>query len=632
MPEPTPKQALEDVLTKAMVKEIWTASFPELVPFTLQQFTVGAVLPAVMYMFRRGKRRGAGNFRIEFAPIVGPIEKGGEITVKDQRSKGKKAEPSITSVVRVLASDSERFDGFVTKTGRDILADLLLCHCFENRQHESGRHHPLIRIFPTHYLSSWIDIPVDISNLRDVPESLVSMLTEQKQGAALTTGECKDSWFRVGSDFEHNLLLQTLGHGMKFGASANDMDDEFDEVANVGVDQLLTIRVAKKCAAPETVRKTSQKSKGEGIPNRHPIARYAARGWNQDFRLFLQAYGESLPRQCLLPMLESSIGLGLTNIFLSTAKMLLEWEKTGTLPQAQSPAPWPLFVDCSSGSDRNLRRVAEESLEECERLLRRIPVILMALRIIEDKASSRIEKMLPPKRPDITNRINELGEIIHGRHSKSAMLLDDLAESCHRIVRQLDGATGVDDVIAMLNEDSSPNPVWRLAEAVTLMMGEKAQTQAVNSCLKSCMMLDEANGIAAQRNVRFSTGRKGKMSGTVRSVVLTNTMLDFLVHRHLRQPGKKGRTQPNPLAFSGNASRPGSESFLRILREQYGLCIDQAPPGQQISVELLLRNRRVLEARLRDLGLLVGVNDAESMKRLQPRFEAREPEAAHDNN
>jgi hypothetical protein len=40
-----------------------------------------------------------------------------------------------------------------------------------------------------------------------------------------------------------------------------------------------------------------------------------------------------------------------------------------------------------------------------------------------------------------------------------------------------------------------------------------------------------------------------------------------------------------------------------------------------ISNDLLQANRLVLERRLRDLGLLIGVNDAEAMKRLQPRFE-----------
>jgi hypothetical protein len=40
-----------------------------------------------------------------------------------------------------------------------------------------------------------------------------------------------------------------------------------------------------------------------------------------------------------------------------------------------------------------------------------------------------------------------------------------------------------------------------------------------------------------------------------------------------------------------------------------------------ISNSLLQANRTMLERRLRDLGLLVGVNDAEAMKRLRPRFE-----------
>ena len=51
-----------------------------------------------------------------------------------------------------------------------------------------------------------------------------------------------------------------------------------------------------------------------------------------------------------------------------------------------------------------------------------------------------------------------------------------------------------------------------------------------------------------------------------------------------------------------------------------GFCVDVAPPGITISNELLQANRSILEKRLRDLGLLVGVNDAEAMKRLRPRF------------
>ena len=90
-------------------------------------------------------------------------------------------------------------------------------------------------------------------------------------------------------------------------------------------------------------------------------------------------------------------------------------------------------------------------------------------------------------------------------------------------------------------------------------------------------------------------------------------MLDFLVHRHLHKAakGKKERS----LSY---------QEFLDIIRNNYGLHVDRAPSGMSIPAELLARNRSILERRLRDLGLLVGVNDAESMKRLQPRFEVAE--------
>jgi hypothetical protein len=61
-------------------------------------------------------------------------------------------------------------------------------------------------------------------------------------------------------------------------------------------------------------------------------------------------------------------------------------------------------------------------------------------------------------------------------------------------------------------------------------------------------------------------------------------------------------------------------AFLNLLRERYGFHIDQSPPNMDVPNELLQRNRRVMERRLRDLGLLVGVNDADRMKKLKARY------------
>ena len=110
--------------------------------------------------------------------------------------------------------------------------------------------------------------------------------------------------------------------------------------------------------------------------------------------------------------------------------------------------------------------------------------------------------------------------------------------------------------------------------------------------------------------MKRKTRRGGGRQRDVRSIVLTDPMLEYLVHLQLLKSGNKPGYDRG-LSYDG---------FLQRLRERYGLCIDTAPPGTGVSSELAQRNRTILERRLRDLGLLKGVNDAESMKRLRPRF------------
>ena len=118
-------------------------------------------------------------------------------------------------------------------------------------------------------------------------------------------------------------------------------------------------------------------------------------------------------------------------------------------------------------------------------------------------------------------------------------------------------------------------------------------------------MLNEAHGLGRKRRVsRSFAGRKRKMMD-IRSVILSNTVLETLVHLHLV-------ARAGVLTF---------EEFLRILRERYGIWVDECPPGISASHEDLLNNLAMLVRRLRDLGLLVGVNDSEFMKHLRPRFQ-----------
>jgi hypothetical protein len=122
-------------------------------------------------------------------------------------------------------------------------------------------------------------------------------------------------------------------------------------------------------------------------------------------------------------------------------------------------------------------------------------------------------------------------------------------------------------------------------------------------------MVDSPYGLGRKRRVQMRRVSKGQTTGDIRSVVLSNTLLDALVHRHICKAARGKSQRPVPLL-----------RFLEILCDQYGLWVDQAPPGMAIGDDDLRRNRQILERRLRDLGLLVGVNDAESMKRLHPRY------------
>ncbi len=170
------------------------------------------------------------------------------------------------------------------------------------------------------------------------------------------------------------------------GAHASDLgSDAFDEseADDVGIDELLAVRMAQACGSAPL--KAKGKNETERIPNRHPLALKASEIQREDLAVFIDAYGGVMPRQTFLQTLESGIAIGLTNLLLSTARLLAEWERTGTVPDPHSQIPWPLFVDASQGQDRMLRDLSEASMTECLRCYERLPVQMMLLRTLDDR-------------------------------------------------------------------------------------------------------------------------------------------------------------------------------------------------------------------------------------------------------
>ena len=93
---------VEDVLGRHMTREIWTANFDKVLPLSVQNFDLSAVLPAVFYMFRFGKRRGKGNFLKTFDSGKGPL-------------KMRRRNATIERIGKKL-SEKNQFEGFRGET------------------------------------------------------------------------------------------------------------------------------------------------------------------------------------------------------------------------------------------------------------------------------------------------------------------------------------------------------------------------------------------------------------------------------------------------------------------------------------------------------------------------------------
>lgn len=340
----TARSIVDDVLGRAMTREIWTGNYDKALPVSVQDFDLSAVLPAVFYMFRFGHRRGKGRFLETFGSDAG--------TTRERRRAA-----TIDRVANKLA-ETESFEGFQDTAARAILGDLLLCFCLENTKRALGRHEQLQRVAPAHYMASWVDLPDAVANLRYVPEMIVAVLADQKEQHVQQNHEGDRTWFAVGRGFEDNVLLKAFHQGlMRQGPLSDRTADCFQEETLVGLDQLLMIRLAQQLgAAPDKLRG----SEGEQISNQRPVAEEAARHFSEDIRRFVRGYAGVIPRHAFVELLESCVAVGLTTIVTSVIELLFSWAVTGEIRKQREQRPTHLFVDCSNGVDRSLRGAVSE--------------------------------------------------------------------------------------------------------------------------------------------------------------------------------------------------------------------------------------------------------------------------------
>jgi hypothetical protein len=196
--------------------------------------------------------------------------------------------------------------------------------------------------------------------------------------------------------------------------------------------------------------------------------------------------------------------------------------------------------------------------------------------------------------------------LLHSRRKEADAIHYDLARKAEELAEKLE-PDYPEFAQQLRNEQGQPNPVWRLSESLASLQGRDNTLRHLVGLLDSGLLSGRPNGLGSKR--KATRGVAGKRS-EIRSISLTDSVLDYLVHLHVLASG--GRKKVRTISF---------KEFVDRLRDRYGICVDEAPTGMTISNDLLRANRAVLEQRLRDLGLFVGVNDAEAMKRLWPRFQ-----------
>ena len=599
----TARKLVEQVLGPPMTRKIWSSDYRHVIPVSMQLFDLSAVFPAVFYMFRFGHRRGKGSFVEVFGKGFGtPAQRRRSVTVEVIADK-------------LAGGSTGKFSGFEGKASRAILGDLLLCYCLDNARYSLGRDKQVQRVAPAHYMSSWIDLPESVANLRHVPEMIVALLANQDDDPWVRwTPKSKRgaTSFPVGEEIRRNVLLRPFAQGISLKGTLPDdyAADRFDGRGKpIGIDQLLMIRLAQRMGnAPA---KSKPKS---SIPNRLSIAAKATRQFSEDVRKYLRAYADRTPRQSLLETLECCLAVGLTSVISSIVQIMDEWGESGDVDGDKRPCD--IFVDCSAGADAKLRALAEQSMEEFMRRARRLVLHFMALRLLDYRVSVDFKMKKDFKvnelksAPNATEWINFLADILHGRHEKSAHIMSWFSLKPDELAEAIGG--DYPDVADLASDQSIANPVIRLAEGLAALQGRRAQIR-LEELIDSSLLINRPNGLARKRKSQ-RTVAGARRTIVLRSTVFTDAALEYLVHLLLLRSGDEIGVRK---WFSFN-------DFIKTVQQCYGFCVDRSPGGMNISNDLLQRNRSFLDRRLRDLGLLVSVNDAEAMKRLTPRFKVSE--------
>lgn len=529
-----------------------------------QNFLLEDILPGFFYLTRTGRRRGRGSWN--------------DRTAKDLAGE--------------LSQKHDKFSGFDTDTGRRVLEEWLKASVL--RLIEKGAQDKVMGVRPLHLLTYRVDLPKNWANTRSVPEFLAAILHQNPNSPSL--GE--DNIFPLGKP--QNLFWRIFGAGLANPSKIfiNADKDIYDDSWDLDIEALLTVRVM------EGLRKPDER---KGVVNGfEPLCPKQARWFREDFSLFLRAYAPpAVPVRVLGDYLLCLLALNLTIYSLKHFAASNHLYNTGEwLDDRQHDWQLEIYPDLTGGKERKSRELARQSYRRHHDWVLRQLRTMIGFRLLDYYLNYATD--IPELRQlrQLTG-INFLKTLALGRQPSCPEVYSAAQGSARPALRGLqqhqqeDGEWPAD--MKGIAEDPSLPPFDRLVELLSSF-----QYDLYNNIFKFFFSITRRNQ------------ESGLLSGDPRKkednyYTLGLQMLETLVQLLMLKPGDPPKSRPLTIY-----------EFVDLLKERYGIWIDEPPPSLDAGHEARAAaqaNFEALKEKLRQLGFFRAVTDARRMQRLKPRYQ-----------
>ena len=335
--------------------------------------------------------------------------------------------------------------------------------------------------------------------------------------------------------------------------------------------------------------------------------------------LRLLAYEPYIPRSVLVDYLKTLMAFHLALYHLKILQMLrkLVKQRSGNdlcttkecpinpgLDNALEGCPYRVALVVDMG-DVNNPHMAELARKSTDRLYRQIPAFIQANFVIKkldemaEYLSKKTGKLATPGSGVFS--VGDLVSLLKPEHDAERQ-----AYFKFRLASLIESTSGNEDVDPQIREVTAMG-LGEFESFIEILMAYRGKyhRQYITECLDSLLLKNKENGLLAQSRAK----------GSPRRFVLGSKLLEVLLQvAVLTQEGGRFVTREVRI-----------EELLAVLRNRYGLHIDQLPEGVQANSSILDRralrlNLESFKRRLREIGFYEDLSDAYVTQKVSPRY------------